>query len=65
MRKLKNSESRVARVEPINWSSGNNGYAKNCNAGIKRLKERWPYFKGPFRGYTVYGLIALGAEADI
>ena len=37
MRKVKNSESQVARVEPLKWSLGNNWYAKNCNAGIKRL----------------------------
>ena len=35
--KVKNSENRVARVEPIKWSLGNNGYAKNCNAGSKKL----------------------------
>ena len=37
MWKVKNSESQVVRVEPIKWSLGNNGYAKNRNAGIKRL----------------------------
>jgi hypothetical protein len=35
----KNTESWVARVEPINRSLGNNRYAKNRNAGMKRINH--------------------------
>ena len=44
MRKVENSESQVARVEPIKWSLGSSGYAKNRNAGIKRLNRFHSFF---------------------